>query len=411
MELHKIEAVLKVTERCNINCTYCYMFNKESSLYQEKPKQISADTAESVARFLATSARETGASVVRVIFHGGEPMMLRVQEFDAICAMLNTHISPFARTEFSIQTNAMLVTDEWIELFSKYGINVGVSLDGDKATNDKFRIDHRGRGTYDRVMVGVKRLFDAAKQGRIAPPAVLCVIDPSHDGAKTFRHFASEIGFKWMDFLLPIDTLDALSPAVADKVGKYLIDVFDAWNELGDRSISIRFFDQFYSFMTGQDRMSGMTAAKTGATGKTDATGKTAPAKGGRNVIITIASDGTYGPDDTLRIVSDDLYAFDTKTDKLTSYLSHPSISAIDAANMTVPDECHDCSWARYCVGGARNGRIVNRYSKENGFVNRSGLCAGLDEIYKILARHLIGIGYPSDLMYRRLRFQKEVHA
>lgn len=315
--------------------------------------------------------------------------MMRVAEFDALCAKLKAHIDPVARVQFSIQTNAMLVNEEWIELFSKYNINVGVSLDGDKATNDKFRIDHVGRGTYDRVMVGVNKLFAAAEAGKIPRPAVLCVIDPSHDGAKTFRHFTNKIGFKWIDFLLPIDTNDSLQPAMAKEIGKYLVDVFNAWNELGDKEVSIRFFDQFYSFMTGRNRLTG------------------APGVSERNAIITIASDGTYGPDDTLRIVSDEMYSFDTRTDKLTTYLDDARIAEVNVANTTIPAECTTCSWARYCVGGSKNGRVVNRFSKTSGFAKKSGLCDGLNDIYSVLARHLVSIGYPPDKMFERLNVER----
>jgi len=229
----------------------------------------------------------------------------------------------------------------------------------------------------------------AAEAGKIPRPAVLCVIDPSHDGAKTFRHFATKIGFKWIDFLLPIDTNDNLQPEVSKEIGKYLVDVFNAWNDLGDKEISIRFFDQFYSFMTGRNRLTN------------------APCVPERNAIITIASDGTYGPDDTLRIVSDEIYSFDTRTDKLTTYLEDVRIVEVNSANTTVPAECTTCSWARYCVGGSKNGRVVNRFSRANGFANKSGLCDGLNDIYSVLARHLVSIGYPPEKMFERLNIER----
>jgi len=385
MKFDKIDAVLKITERCNINCTYCYMFNKGSDLYQSKPKQMPTAVCEAVAAFLAKGAAEVGATVIRPIFHGGEPTMMRLSAFDQLCAAIKRHAEGIADVQFSIQTNAMLIEEQWIDLFQKYQIGPGVSLDGDRRLNDKHRLDHAGRGTYDRTILGVNRLFEAHQEGRIPPPSVLCVIDPTQDGGQIFHHFATEVGFKWMDFLLPIDTRKNISRDTAIGVGRYLEKVFNAWSAHGDRTITIRFFDQYYSFLTGWNRTHNQAMRKSHGT-----------------VIITIASDGTYGPDDTLRIVSDDYFEFDCQRNPLSEYLMHPMIRQVETANKSVPAECKDCPWASYCLGGANNGRLVNRYSDETGYDQKSGLCEGLMHIYSVLAQSLIKAGYPRQLMFER---------
>lgn len=386
MRFDKIDAVLKITERCNINCTYCYMFNKESKLYESKPKQMSHETMAAVAKFLADSAIAVDASVVHVIFHGGEPTMMNLANFEAHCKTLLDVVGAKAKLIFSLQTNAMLISESWIRLLEKYRIVVGVSLDGNRETNDLHRIDHTGRGTYDRSMKGVKLLIDAHRAGRISPVGVLCVIDPAKDGGSTFRHFAEEIGFQWLDFLLPIDTRDTISLDAGLGVGRYLSEVYNAWNELGDKRVSIRFFDQFYNFMTGIDRTTGVANKQSAGT-----------------LILTFASDGTYGPDDTLRIVSDDYFKFDCRKTKLTDYLQHALIENVQKANMTLPSGCKDCAWAAYCVGGATNGRLVNRYSALQEYDEKSILCDGLTHIYSVLALGLLEIGYPRQTMFERL--------
>jgi uncharacterized protein len=386
MKFDKIDAVLKVTERCNINCTYCYMFNKESELFRAKPKQMSLETAAAVARFLRQGAIDAEASVVRLILHGGEPMMMRPDQFDRMCQLFVDEIQGAADVQFSMQTNATLVSDEWVDLIGKYGMGLGISLDGDRRVNDTHRVDHQGRGTYDRSIRGARRLFEASRAGRVQSPAVLCVINPDEHGGDTLRHLVEDIGFKWIDFLLPIDTRDTLAADTGTRVGAYLAQVFEAWNAMGDRSVSIRFFDQFYTFMTGIDRPSNRAVGQSRGT-----------------QILTVASDGTYGPDDTLRIVSDDYFSFDCRETPLAAYLRDPRIAAIERANSQAPAECDSCAWSAYCLGGSTNGRVVNRYSPATGFESKSGLCEGLQDIYGRLARQLVGLGYPPDAMYQRL--------
>lgn len=381
-----IEAVIKVTERCNINCTYCYIFNKESDLYESKPKQMSAQTVREVARLLANGALDTNAKNVRVIFHGGEPMMMKIVAFREMCEIFIEEIELAATISFTIQTNAMLVTDEWISLFQEFNITVGVSLDGPKHINDIARVDHRGNGTYDRVIAGVTQLFQAEKDGRLPAPGALCVIDPDQDGGLIFDHLARSLGFKFIDFLLPIETRDSMSDAAALNVGVYLKKVFAAWQELNDKTVTIRFFDKFYTFMTGFDRIQ-MTGLQ----------------KSNGVLILSISSDGTYGPDDTLRIVSDEYYTYDCRNTSILEYLNTPAIEGITLLNNKAPSQCQDCIWVGYCVGGSNHGRLVNRYSKNNGYDNKSVLCKSLDSVYGTLAKALIDFGYDSDSMFERL--------
>jgi uncharacterized protein len=48
-----IEAIVKVTERCNINCSYCYMFNLGNDDYKGHSAIMSDETAAATANFFA----------------------------------------------------------------------------------------------------------------------------------------------------------------------------------------------------------------------------------------------------------------------------------------------------------------------------------------------------------------------
>lgn len=108
----------------------------------------------------------------------------------------------------SMQTNATLVTQQWINLLNKYHINIGVSIDGTKDYHDKYRIDHRGNGSYAAVTRGIKLL-----QGSLnSEPGCLTVINPDCDGKVVYDHLVKDLGFRSLDFLLPDNTHDNLSP-------------------------------------------------------------------------------------------------------------------------------------------------------------------------------------------------------
>src|SRR5687767_7362462 len=128
-----VSVVLKTVERCNINCTYCYFFNKKDQSYKSHPPYISRETIDQVAEFLLKGSEDLNFSNILLSIHGGEPLMQNLEDFDYMCGLI-THVfkAKKVKVEYTIQTNAMLVNEHWIELFNKHKVHVGISIDGPK---------------------------------------------------------------------------------------------------------------------------------------------------------------------------------------------------------------------------------------------------------------------------------------
>jgi len=379
-----VEVVLKVAERCNIDCTYCYMFNKGDESFRRKPKQLSIGAAADIAAFLRQAVDDGVASSVRIIFHGGEPLMLRKQQFAEICQAFIDALKSVCPLYFSLQTNAMLIDDGWLALFSRFKISVGVSLDGPEGVNDRYRIDHQGRGTYARTIEGVRKLQEAWRRGDGERPGLLCVIGPDVSGGELYTHFVRDLGVDFVDFLLPIETWDTACEETLSYVGPFLESALSAW--LADRGagVKIRFFNTFFAFLLRQPQANEEPPLD--------------------SIIITVASDGTFGPDDTMRLLGEDsLYDFDVRATSLAAYLDDPRLMSIDQDSRSAPAECGDCAWQNYCRGGAANGRMVNRYAPGQGFGRRSIVCDGLKSTYALMAHHLVEAGLSEDDILRRL--------
>lgn len=114
--------------RCNLSCQYCYLDKREQAREPDLEKMIAA-------------AKVLGP---RFSLFGGEPLLtpLPVLEklFQAGCT--------------GMQTNGTLITDAHIEMFAKYRISIGLSLDGNWAAN-ALRAD---RETTERVWDNLERL-------------------------------------------------------------------------------------------------------------------------------------------------------------------------------------------------------------------------------------------------------------
>src|SRR5580693_6073961 len=68
--------VVKVASRCNLNCSYCYMYNLADQTYRGQPAVMSGAVTAAMARRIASHASRHGVPSVHVILHGGEPLLL-----------------------------------------------------------------------------------------------------------------------------------------------------------------------------------------------------------------------------------------------------------------------------------------------------------------------------------------------
>jgi uncharacterized protein len=376
-----IEVVLKVTERCNINCTYCYVFNKGDESYKQHDRVIKTETVEKLAEYLRSGVSQLDTTEIYIDFHGGEPLMMGKRRFDGVCALLVEQLASICHLRFSIQTNGMLIDDDWIDIFQRYNVNVGVSLDGPAEINDIERLDHQGRGTYERAVRGLRALKVARDEGRIASMGILVVANPSFNGGRIYRHLVHELGIANIDFLLPIESHDSFDPSQARQYGRFLNEAFDEWVSDDDPLIYVRIFASAITFLRdGQDSAVMMRRARDG-----------------QHQIITVASNGDVGPDDSLRTLRLGLFSENNiRTTPLRDYLSSPTFRGLMEAESMVPDGCRDCCWKNLCRGGAMNGRLINRFSGEGGFNNPSIICEGLQSFYAHVAAYLLrrGLGY-----------------
>ena len=201
MDTKNLEVVLKLTERCNIDCTYCYVFNGVDDSYKTDPPKLTPEKCIEVASYLRQASESLNLKKLQIDFHGGEPMLIGKRRFSEYCEVFNEVLGSVVDLSLAIQTNATLIDEEWVRLFSKYKVSPGVSLDGNKLINDKNRIDFKGRGTYDKTVNGLNLLRSAYDAGKIDSLGVLCVINPQNSAKEIYEHFVHDLGIRTMDFL------------------------------------------------------------------------------------------------------------------------------------------------------------------------------------------------------------------
>ena len=376
MQIQNLNIVFKISERCNLKCDYCYFFFGGDDTWKKHPPLVPRKVIEDLGAFAARAAREYRLDKIQLIFHGGEPLLMSQPRFAEMCDKLRASEQGF-QFQFGLQTNGVLIDDGWIDLFERYRVSAGVSLDGPPAVNDLHRLDLKGRGSYDGTVAGLRKMQAAAAQGRVPSPGLLSVVNPFADGARVYRHFAHDLGVRRMSFLTPDYTWDsAPGEPVIRGVERFLLESLRAWLADKNPQIRIRVFSELLAAMIDAHAMEAVQTYRDDY----------------RN-IISVSSNGDLGPEDTLRTL-DPRFAsmgLNVATHDLRDLVESDAWrEQADAATIR-PDTCKDCGWWKIC----RAGRPINRYSKARGFANPSIYCTGLQSIYAEIGAFLVRNGTP----------------
>ena len=138
------------TERCNLNCTYCYIPETMRRSGEHMPRERLLEALKTLRRYFRTTVPK--GSLPQIIFHGAEPLLNR----EAVFAGIAKYRDDF---RFGIQTNATLLDDEAIAFLRDHEVSIGISLDAPTApVADRTRKNWIGEGVYDQVIRALRRL-------------------------------------------------------------------------------------------------------------------------------------------------------------------------------------------------------------------------------------------------------------
>ena len=142
--------VVQPTPFCNLDCSYCYLADRSN------PDRMSFDTL----RKTLERTIESGLVSDRftLVWHAGEPLTVGVGYFKEAVKIVSEVVGDSATVRHSIQTNGVLIDDDWCDFFIERKVNIGVSIDGPAAIHDRYRKTRNGKGTHARTLRGIEKL-------------------------------------------------------------------------------------------------------------------------------------------------------------------------------------------------------------------------------------------------------------
>jgi uncharacterized protein len=165
-------------------------------------------------------------------WHGGEPTTLGVSFYQKAVELQRKHKPAGWRVRNGIQTNGILLDEEWCRFLAKEGFSVGLSLDGPAELHDPYRVTRGGKPTHAQAM----RAYEQLRGHRIHID-ILCVVHNLNVRAPlTVYRFFREIGCQYLGFLPVVEqspeTTNGVSPHTpsAEDYGAFLCKIFDEWN-------------------------------------------------------------------------------------------------------------------------------------------------------------------------------------
>ncbi len=195
---------------CNLDCEYCFFLSKEA-LYPGDRFRMADEMLETYIRQLLESHR---TPEVVVAWQGGEPTMMGLDFFRRAIELVEKYRRPGQIVSHTIQTNGTLIDEHWAAFFKEHQFLVGLSVDGPEALHDRYRVDTRGEGSFERVMAG----YEALKSHDV-DVNVLCTVHAANVDSplEVYRFFRDDLGIRFVQFIPIVERATATLLPLANK--------------------------------------------------------------------------------------------------------------------------------------------------------------------------------------------------
>lgn len=322
---------------CNLRCAYCFYADEASARAVPNYGLMSIEVSHALIEKALTAAEGS----VSFLFQGGEPTLAGLEFYRDFVSHVQETIPAGLAVQYAVQTNGILLDEDWCRFFRENHFLVGLSLDGNRECHDRFRKDGAGRGTYDRVLRAA-RLLDRAE----VDYNVLTVVTGylARHVQSVFSSLCRE-GFRFQQYIPCLDPLEgdrggqsfSLSPKQYEEFLKTLFDLWYRELEQG-RYWSVRYFDNLVWMLGGHAP-------------------EQCSMRGCCGLQYLVEADGTVYPCDFYGL---DQYRLGNILENSWAELdrAREDIGFIQASKR-VPEECGRCQWYALCRNGCRRDRLA----------------------------------------------------
>ncbi len=328
--------VKPVSADCNLRCEYCFYLEKADLYPETKSHRMSYDVLETMIQQIMHDT----AGPVGVTWQGGEPTLAGLDFFENVVELEKKHGHSGQIVSNAIQTNGVLLDDEWAQFLSRYRFLVGLSLDGPAELHDHYRKGKNEKPTHHRVYPKIELL----KAYNVAFNVLMVINDVTVNYPRELYDYClgNEIGFAQFVPAVELNGDGHLMPfsMPASQYGDFLCTLFDLWYNDGHPRVSIRMFDAFLMHLIHGENSLCLFRKSCDA-------------------YLVVEANG-------------DVYTCDYFVDPgwKIGNLMHQPLRELErialrlqfaARKSDLPQACLRCQWRRYCHGGCPKYRVMSR--------------------------------------------------
>ncbi|MDO5140750.1 MAG: anaerobic sulfatase maturase [Eubacteriales bacterium] len=323
---------------CNMRCRYCFYADEAEHRSKASMGMMTAETMEQILR----RVYETDCGICSVAFQGGEPTLAGLDFFKSFTQLALTLPNPHrVRLQISMQTNGLLIDEEWARWFKENHVLVGISLDGPKALHDRYRVDAEEQGTFGRVINGIELLRRFGVDFNILS---VITAEAAKNAGRIYSHF-TDCGLDYHQFIECLDPLGEENGAAEYSLtpkayAGFLKELLDVWHRdmMSGHYVYNRYFENLMMIMAGQHPES---CALQGCCGNH----------------FVIEADGSVYPCDFY--VLDEWRIGDVFRDSWAELERNRRASGFIQASFPVPEKCRKCRVFALCRNGCRRLRTA----------------------------------------------------
>ena len=149
-----ITIIVKGTNGCNLACSYCSLGKKKSFRF------VSKESLVNLMMFSCEYAKYQEESIINFILHGGEPTLIAPNIYDESITIIKEKY-PELEIRISMQSNGLVITDQYINIIKKHDIHMGISLDGSECIHDAERRTVGNKPSFEKITNNIDSLLSA----------------------------------------------------------------------------------------------------------------------------------------------------------------------------------------------------------------------------------------------------------
>jgi len=231
---------------CNLDCKYCYFLSKEM-LYPGSRFRMADELLE---EYIKQMIESQNFPEVSISWQGGEPTLMGLDFFRRSIELENKYKKQDSIITNTLQTNGILIDDEWCKFFKENKFLIGLSIDGTKELHDYYRVDRGGHGTFEKVVKAARLM-----QKYDVDFNLLTTVNSKNADypLEIYRFFRDELKARFIQ-LIPIVERDNDTgfqegsnvtdrSVTAEQWGNFLITIFDEWVRKDVGEVYVLMFD------------------------------------------------------------------------------------------------------------------------------------------------------------------------